>query len=58
VLNPLTILGMDLNSVKRNQNNMPRQQGEIQRNQPQGQRWQDRTGWGEVGRRHRVWVGH
>lgn len=58
VLDRLTILGTELDEVKRSQdemqhnlNGMQRQQDEIQRYQEQGQQWQDRT-WDVV-----KWVG-
>lgn len=58
VLDQLTILGTELDEVKRNQDEMlpnqhgvKRSQDEMQRNQQQGQPWQDRT-WDVV-----KWVG-
>lgn len=51
VLDQLTILGTELDEVKRNQDEMQRKQDEMQRNQQQGQQWQDRT-WDVV-----KWVG-
>ena len=58
VLDQLTILGTELDEVKRNQdemqhslNEVKRNQDEMQRNQEQGQQWQDRT-WDVV-----KWVG-